>query len=78
MIQARTVIKALKQETGTAAELELVDGNGYWYFTYTVRDEAGQVVKFDTWSVYTMRLNDLPLDTWLYEGRKMIAGMEAE
>jgi hypothetical protein len=48
--------------------LTLHQGPGYWYFTYD--DQATN--RFDTRSVYTMRLHDLTLAEWIAEGRALV------
>lgn len=52
--------------------LNLVAGNGYWYFIY---DDVAKGM-FDTKSVYTMRLGDLPVEEWAADGRELVAKME--
>lgn len=41
--------------TGTAATVELVKGEGYWYFTAS--DVARNI--YESESIYTMRLGDM-------------------
>jgi hypothetical protein len=52
--------------------LDLVKGDGYWYFVYD--DEENKV--FETHSVMTMRLNDMPVEEWVNEGRAFILETE--
>lgn len=52
--------------------LTLVAGNGYWYFVF---DDG---VKFDTKSVYTMRLSNFTVNEWAAEGREFVAKMEQQ
>lgn len=49
--------------------LELVKGDGYWYFVY---DEPAREV-YETRSVYTMYLNDMTLEQWVEEGKALVA-----
>lgn len=56
------VNKALKAQ-GFQAEVELVKGDGYLYFTY----DNGK--RFDTHSVYVPRVTDLSFDRWMEEAR---------
>jgi len=50
--------------------LSLQRGDGYWYFVF----DDGE--KFDTESVMVMRLKDLPLSSWVSQGREFISRME--
>lgn len=53
-------------------KLELVKGEGYWYFIYD--DKAGN---YDTRSVMEMHLGqDKHLNFWVEEGKDFIAKME--
>jgi len=51
--------------------LELVRGEGYWYFIYD--DQRG---KYETQSVSVMRLNHLSLVEWVKEGKQLVTQME--
>jgi hypothetical protein len=52
--------------------LKLVAGNGYWYFIF---DDG---VKFDTYSIYTMRLSDFTVNDWANDGRAFVTRMESK
>lgn len=65
--RTKQVLKAVGNE-----HLELVQGDGYWYFVYY--DEAKG--RYDTKSVYTMRLGDFTVEQWAEEGRDLCAKME--
>jgi len=47
-------------------------GKGYWYFEF---DDHGLV---GTKMVLVKRLNDLPLETWVNEGRTFAVAMRAQ
>jgi len=47
-------------------------GKGCWYFEFEDYEVVG------TKMVLVERLNDLPLDTWLNEGRSFAAAMRAK
>ncbi|WP_284274044.1 hypothetical protein [Bradyrhizobium iriomotense] len=47
-------------------------GKGYWYFEFDDQRLSG------TKMVLVKRLNDLPLDVWLNEGRTFAAAMRAK
>jgi len=51
--------------------LALYKGEGYWYFTY----DKGAV--YETYSVMTMRLNDMSVDRWVEIGAAFAADVEA-
>jgi hypothetical protein len=51
--------------------LELVQGEGYWYFIYD-----NQRGKYETHSVQVLRLNHLSLVEWIAEGKDFVAQME--
>lgn len=61
--RASTVIKAIGDK-----RLKLVPGKSYWYFVF---DDAS-ANKYDTRSVMVMRLNQLPLQQWIEEGRDFL------
>jgi len=46
--------------------LKLYRGEGYWYFIY----DSGKV--YESESVYTMRLNDMPLALWVQIGKNFV------
>lgn len=48
--------------------LELVKGKGYFYFVF---DDGGK--NYETLSVMVYRLNDLPLERWVEEGKQFAA-----
>ena len=54
--------------------LELVRGNGYWYFIY---DDAAKG-RFNTTSIYTMYLRDFTVNAWADMGREFVAKMESD
>jgi hypothetical protein len=64
----KQVLKAVGNE-----HLDLVRGNGYWYFVY---DDLANGI-YDTRSVYTMRLSDWTVEMWAEEGREFCAKMES-
>ena len=49
--------------------LSLFKGPGYWYFVY----DAPLYNVFETKSVYTMYLKDLPMETWVAVGEELVA-----
>jgi hypothetical protein len=65
----KQVIKAIGSD-----KLELVAGKGYWYFIYD-DTKAG---RYDTRSVYVMRLGHLSVEEWVKEGREFVAKMEQQ
>lgn len=65
----KQVIKAIGSKF-----LQLVDGNGYWYFIY---DDVAKG-RYDTQSVMTMRLRDADLEFWVAEGKELVAKMESQ
>lgn len=54
--------------------LSLVPGVGYWYFVY---DDIAKG-RYDTKSVYTMRLSDFSVNEWADEGREFVTKMESK
>lgn len=70
MTDTRTILAKLKDK-----RVQLYRGPGYWYFVFDAI-EAHSV--YETLSVYTMRLNDMPLEQWVAYGRQCIAQGEAE
>jgi hypothetical protein len=61
MTQLRSLNKELKAEQ---LPLELIKGDGYFYFLYETHDE------FATRSVYVDKLNHLPIEMWMEEARE--------
>lgn len=61
----RNEIAAIVAE-GSPFEVELVKGEGYWYFT------ASADKFYETRSVYVMRKSDLTDAAWIAEGRDFI------
>lgn len=55
----------------TSQYIELVKGQGYYYFVY----DDGR--RYSTASVYVNTLNQLSLDTWLFEARCFYATIQA-
>ena len=54
--------------------LELVKGDGYWYFVY----DNIPAKTYKTESVYCMRLNDMTVDQWAGIGKDFVEKMDAE
>lgn len=52
--------------------LALVQGEGYWYFTY---DDGGSL--WESRSVMVLRLSHLDLAMWVREGEALIREVEA-
>lgn len=63
MVTRKQVLKQID-----CPKLELVKGDGYWYFVYD--DVANNV--YETRSVYTMYLNDMTLVQWVEEGSGLV------
>lgn len=63
MITTRKILKAIG-----CPILNLYKGEGYWYFVY---DDLDRNV-FETQSVYTVRLSNLPLEEWVREGKEFV------
>lgn len=63
-----TVKQILKQVD--CKHLSLVSGKGYWYFIY----DNG--IAYKTYSIYTMRLNDLKKEEWIAEGKEFVDAMK--
>lgn len=53
--------------------LELVQGEGYWYFVYD--DQRG---KYETHSVQVLRLNHLSMVEWIAEGKEFVSTIEGK
>jgi GH43 family beta-xylosidase len=73
-MSARRVTRAAIEKSIACPHLELVGGDGYFYFAF---DDEG-TGRFETHSVYVNRLNDLPFEAWVEEGRAFAARMEEE
>jgi hypothetical protein len=54
-------VNARLRELGASC-VSLYRGDNYWYFVFDDKK------KFETWSVPTYRLNDLPLQVWVADG----------
>lgn len=72
MFKAKTVVKNIS--IPSTATLELVKGEGYWYFVYD--DVINN--KYDTHSEYVFYLNSLDLDNWVDIGTKFVERMKGE
>jgi hypothetical protein len=64
-LRIATVNKAINHPN-----VELVKGEGYFYFVY----DKGDV--YETRSVMVNSLNELPLDQWVEEAKDLIAELE--
>jgi hypothetical protein len=63
----KQVIKAVGND-----HLALVHGTNYWYFIY---DDTAKG-RYDTMSVYTMRLGDFSVEQWAQDGREFCEKVE--
>jgi len=63
----KQVIKAVGSD-----KLDLVRGNGYWYFIY---DDPVRGI-YDTTSIPTMQLRNFTIEEWAADGREFVAKME--
>lgn len=63
---ARLTIKAIEKAIGDE-RIELIKGDGYYWFAFDNEREI-----YETHSVYVNRLNDLTLETWLYEAEVLM------
>jgi hypothetical protein len=63
-----TVTRRLRAE---GLPLELVRANGYHYFIF---DDG---TRFETRSIMVPRFREIPLETWLSDGREFAADVEA-
>jgi len=52
--------------------LRLIDAGGYWCFIYN--DKTAGI--FETYNIYTMRLNGFPLCDWVAEGHGFVAAIK--
>jgi hypothetical protein len=68
------IAAAVAAQTKTTATVELVKGEGYWYFT--VSDVARNL--YDSETILTMRLNDMPPARWIATGVEFVNRVEAE
>lgn len=66
MLTSKQIIKAIG-----CKHLELVQGNGYWYFVYD--DKAG---KYESESVAVLRLSHADMAFWVAIGKDFVARME--
>lgn len=51
-------------------------GHGYWYFVFDDLDSGGK--RYETESIYCVRLNDMALAKWIEYGKSFAARMEQE
>lgn len=72
MFKSKTVVKNIS--IPTTATLELVKGEGYWYFVY---DDVTNN-KYETHSEYVMYLNSLDLDRWVEIGTTFVERVKGE
>jgi hypothetical protein len=63
----KQVLKAIGEP-----RLQLIDAGGYWCFIYN--DKTAGI--FETYNIYTMRLNDFPLCDWIAEGHGFVAAIK--
>lgn len=68
------IAAAIAKQTGTAATVELVKGEGYWYFTAS--DTARNI--YDSQSEYVMYLSEMSDAEWIARGVSFINRVEAE
>jgi hypothetical protein len=69
MITLKRVNDAIKSET--SQYIDLYKGEGYFYFVY----DDGK--RYSTTSVYVNGINQLTLESWLYEGKAFWATLKA-
>lgn len=74
-ITCRSISLALQKE---GLPVTLYKGNGYLYFDFWVEASSDRPAVYETHSVYTCRLNDMPRGWWLKEGREFAARVFAE
>lgn len=67
---AREIVKAIG-----CPHINLYRGEGYWYFIF---DDLAATGRYDSESVYCMRLNDMSLERWVESGKSFVARMEQE
>ena len=77
MTATRSIAQVLKA-IGNHPKLSLYKGYGYFYFTYDALDSDAADANgvYETESVYTCYLNQLPLDTWVNIGKSFIEKCE--
>lgn len=66
-MRSATILKTIANPS-----VALYRGEGYWYFIY---DDGGE--RYESYSVYTMRLSDSPAERWVEIGRQFAADVEA-
>ena len=73
MTRTEVAAKVAKQ-TQTACAIELVKGEGYWYFTAS--DVARNI--YESQTEYVMYLSDMMSSEWVNRGSTFVANVEAE
>jgi len=73
LTQKATRVKQVLDAVGNS-HLDLVRGDGYWYFVY---DDVAKG-RYETLSVYTMRLGDFSVEQWAADGREFCTKMESK
>lgn len=63
----RSINKSFREDN---LPIELVKGDGYYYYVYSLRDV------FETLSVYAARLNQNTKDEWIRMGREFVLEVE--
>lgn len=71
MLQLRTINKILKEDN---LPVELVKGDGYFYYVYDYTD--GNRLVYDTEMVIAYRLNHQTLARWVEDGRRFALEIE--
>ncbi len=71
---AATRVKQVLDAVGNE-HLALYQGKGYWYFIY---DDLAKTGRYDSHSVYVMRLSDCSVDWWATEGREFCEKVEKQ
>jgi hypothetical protein len=74
---ARDIVRNLKTAL-PRSEIELVKGDGYWYFIYSAVNDFGTVVLHETHSVPVMYLCDMTKPSWINEGQRFIDRIEEQ
>lgn len=72
MFRTKSVVKAI--DIPETATLELVKGEGYWYFVF---DDIPNNV-YETESVYVTKLNHLDLERWIEIGKAFVAKIKED
>lgn len=67
-ITRKEILKAIGSD-----KLKLWNTNHYWWFEF---DDYKATKRYDTHSVYVMRLSQLSLREWVNEGKILLAQME--